>query len=106
MKTRTTTRPTNSGSSPSTETAIDEALAQGLRPGDSLTLSSGREVFPMPDGGSFEVGPVTATVLMREGDTAVGVYKRARGLVEVLFQADFAMKKVAHVGRRGELDAS
>ncbi len=108
MRRRTTATATNSASSPSTELAleVERAVANGLRLGDSLTLTSGRESYPVEGGGLVEVGPVSATVLLHVADEPLVVYKLERALVEVMFQAEFALKQSAYRKRREEFDAS
>jgi len=88
------------------ESRVSIALDHGLRAGDSFTLTSGREVYPMGNGGLLEVGPVQAMVHVRDGEKAHEVYSRARALVEVLMHADFEMKRVTYSGRLKELHGS
>ena len=107
---KTATKKTRTGSSvsrppgDSMETRVSMAMAHGLRTGDTFTLTSGREVYPMGDGGLLEIGPLQATVTVREGESPPAAYERARGLVEVLYQAEFQIKVSAYKQRKKELD--
>lgn len=87
------------------EVAIADAVNQGLRFGDVLSFTSGRECYPMGNGGFVEVGPISVTLLVREGERPEQAYQRARALVEVLMQAEFALKKNSYAGRLKELHA-
>lgn len=84
---------------------VGRAFAQGLRTGDTFTLTSGAETYPVGGGGQFTVGPLSATVTLRQGEIPEEVYKRARVMVEVMFEAEFALKASAYEKRRREIGA-
>jgi hypothetical protein len=69
-----------------------------------LTLTAGKESYPMAGGGQFEVGPITITLVWdpAEGASLEKVYEGARLEVERLFEAEFAMKQVSYARRSKE----
>lgn len=73
-----------------------------LDAGDSLTVTMGKEIlYPVKFNG-VEVGPLSATVRIRPGETAAQAWGRARGVLEQLFEAEFDLqvKQLAdHLGR-------
>lgn len=68
--------------------------------GLGFTLTSGREVYPAVGGGEFAVGPVSVTASVRPGEELADVYHRLRAIVEVLFQAEYEMKRTTYYARR------
>jgi hypothetical protein len=70
--------------------------------GDTLTVTMGKElIFPVKFNG-FEVGPLSTTVTVRDGETPAHAYDRARGVLEQLYAAEFDLQLaqfVEHVDR-------
>lgn len=68
----------------------------------ALTMSSGREVYPVA-GGSFEIGPVSVSFSVEQGEDVSEVFGRMRLVTETLMQAEYDLKRFTYQERLGEL---
>lgn len=82
--------------------AVNRAFVDGLRVGDSFTLTSGAETYAL-EGGSVMIGPISATITIRPDEKPDEAYVRSRVLIEALYQAEFEIKINAFKQRRREL---
>lgn len=103
MRTRTTTaRQPSTSSTPEPGPTDSRESVVRLPAGATLvsfTITAGREVYPLRDGGSFEVGPISATVTVGPAADVDEVYTRLRAIVETMFQAEYQLKAKAYGGR-------
>ena len=66
--------------------------AQPVASGMLFTLTMGKTtLFPVKFEG-FEVGPISATVTVKEGETYGDVWQRARAALEQLYEAEFDLR--------------
>lgn len=87
-----------------TRVSVEAAFDHGLRAGDQFTLTSGRETFAVGERGGFDVGPVTASITVRENEHPSAAYSRARILVEQLYEAEFLLKRKNYFARLKDLN--
>ena len=89
MRTRTTKKSSDSSQTPEAET--EHRRSVDLRVGDSFTATSGREVYPYKDG-EFELGSVSVTLVLHEGEDAEALVQRAWEALWVVHTAAFNLK--------------
>ncbi len=68
-------------------------LDQDLDEGDSFTITHGKEVFSPVRFHVYEVGPISVTVTLRNGEGLDEAYARARRFLEIAFIAEFQLKQ-------------
>jgi hypothetical protein len=70
----------------------------------TVTVRSGREVFSPVQYHSMEVGPVTVTTTLGEGETPLEAQRRCQPLLEEMIQDEFTSKMENYFRRLGEVD--
>lgn len=76
-----------------TDLPVTEKLAlDSETEGKSITVTLGREVFTPLAYSSFEVGPISLTADVREGETANQAYIRIRASLSIAFRTEFEVK--------------
>jgi hypothetical protein len=77
-----------------------------LEVGDSLTVTIGCETFCPVKFHPYQVGPLSTTVRVREGETGFDAYLRARGFLAKLVQVEFEVHTKEMFGRIRQAAAS
>lgn len=77
----------------------------GLGPGDVVTVTKGKEVFFPVKFNGFDVGPLSATTVIREGEDSGEAYSRARSSLEVLFRVEYELAAKEYFERLADVQA-
>lgn len=70
--------------------------------GDLLTVTMGKETFFPEKFNGFDVGPLTVSVTIRNGESAAKAWVRARSVLEQLYFAEFDLRVqeyMEHIGK-------
>lgn len=70
--------------------------------GDAVTITLGKETFFPEKYNGFDVGPLSATVRLRAGETLDELWLRAHRVLDVMFEAEFELKNRQWRPRLGE----
>ncbi len=70
--------------------------------GDAVTFTLGKEVYWPHRSAGYEVGPFSVTVRLRKGESPEDLAKRAHHFLDVLFEAEFELKRKQFRERLGE----
>ena len=68
-------------------------LGQDLDEGDKITVTAGAERYTPVLNNGFDVGPVSVTVTLRQGEGIDEFFLRAHRFLDVAFEAEFALKR-------------
>lgn len=70
-------------------------------PGDSVSVTAGKEIFFPVKFQGFEVGPISFQTAIGPGESLEQAYGRASSVVAAMFEAEFNMKRVDYFRRLG-----
>jgi len=71
---------------------LKDARIDAADPGDVITVTRGAERYCPVKYNGFDVGPVSVTVTVREGESHAEAYMRATATCDVLMQVEFDIK--------------
>lgn len=76
-----------------------------LEAGAEVTVTWGKEYFQLIQFNGFDVGPISLTTRVREGETVGQAVARAAAALETAAQAEYQRKSRGHVARLRDLKA-
>lgn len=80
-----------------------QRVGSKLFPGDTVSFTAGKETFYPGREVGFEVGPITVQTTVGPGEDTSSAYVRAVETAYVMFEAEFAQKRVGYFKRLEEL---
>lgn len=72
-------------------------------PGDTITVTAGKQVFTPHKFHVFEVGPCSVTVVVRAGESYDAARRRASIAAQVALEAEFTLANRIYFERMGEV---
>lgn len=67
-------------------------LQQAVSAGDTMTVTMGRTTLSPEKYNTFDIGPLSMTVSVRQDETAAQAYTRARAALEHLYEAEVELR--------------